>query len=38
MGEYIDIHPLMSALLPGIPLWTVDKKLHEFATSLLLSH
>ena len=35
---YIDIHLLMSALLTGIPLWTVDKKLHECATSLLSSH
>jgi hypothetical protein len=32
---YIDIHLLMSALLTAIPLWTVDKRLHELATSLL---
>jgi predicted nucleic acid-binding protein len=35
---YIDIHLLMSALLTGIPLWTVDKKLQELAASLLSSH
>jgi predicted nucleic acid-binding protein len=35
---YIDIHLLMSALLTGIPLWTVDKRLHELATSLLPPH
>lgn len=41
MGEglgYIDIHLLMSALLTGITLWTFDKRLHEFATSLLPPH
>ncbi len=32
---FIEIHLLMSALLTGIPLWTFDKRLHEFATSLL---
>jgi hypothetical protein len=35
---YIDIHLLMSALLNKIPLWTLDKRLHELATSLLPSH
>ena len=33
---YIDIHLLMSALLTGVPLWTIDKRLHE--ASLLPSH
>jgi predicted nucleic acid-binding protein len=26
---YIDVHLLASAVLTGIPLWTLDKKLHE---------
>jgi hypothetical protein len=26
---YIDLHLLASAVLTGIPLWTLDKKLHE---------
>lgn len=34
---YIDIHLLMSAMLTGIPLWTIDKRLHEVSL-LLLSH
>ncbi len=34
---YIDIHLLTSALLTGIPLWTLDKRLHEVATWLLPS-
>jgi len=32
---YIDIHLLMSALLTGIPLWTLDKRLHEVSQTLL---
>ena len=35
---YIDIHLLMSALLSGVPLWTVDKRLHEVSLKLLHSH
>jgi predicted nucleic acid-binding protein len=35
---YIDIHLMMSALLTGIPLWTIDKRLHEVAQSLLPAH
>lgn len=35
---YIDIHLLMSALLTGIPLWTLDKRLHEVSSALLSSH
>jgi|SRR5665647_763477 len=35
---YIDIHLLMSSLLSRIPLWTLDKRLHEAAQSLLLSN
>ena len=32
---YIDIHLLMSALLTGVPLWTLDRMLHETSTTLL---
>ncbi|ACM21613.1 toxin, PIN family [Geotalea daltonii FRC-32] len=32
---YIDIHLLMSALLTQVPLWTMDKRLHEVSLSLL---
>lgn len=35
---YIDIHLLMSALLTGCPLWTLDKRLREVATSILQDH
>jgi len=34
---YIDIHLLMSAMLTRIPLWTIDKRLHEVSL-ILLSH
>lgn len=35
---YIDIHLLISSLLSRIPLWTLDKRLHEAAQSLLPIH
>jgi predicted nucleic acid-binding protein len=35
---YIDIHLLMSAMLTRIPLWTIDKRLHEVSLILLPSH
>jgi predicted nucleic acid-binding protein len=35
---YIDIHLLMSALLTGILLWTLDKRLQAVAASLLRNH
>lgn len=35
---YIDIHLLMSALLTRIPLWTIDKRLHEVSLALLPKH
>jgi len=35
---YIDIHLLMSALLTGIPLWTIDKRLHEVSLTILPSN
>ncbi|KKO19506.1 MAG: hypothetical protein L3J18_07895 [Candidatus Brocadia sp.] len=31
---YIDIHLIVSAVITGIPLWTVDKKLDEIALKL----
>jgi predicted nucleic acid-binding protein len=31
---YLDLHLLVSALLTGVPLWTVDKRLHQVATAL----
>ena len=34
---YIDIHLLASAMLTGIPLWTLDKKLNEVAIKLGLA-
>jgi hypothetical protein len=35
---YIDLHLLMSAMLNRIPLWTIDKRLHEVSLILLTSH
>jgi hypothetical protein len=35
---YIDIHLLISALLTRIPLWTMDKRLHEVSLTFLPSH
>jgi predicted nucleic acid-binding protein len=35
---YIDIHLLMAALLTRIPLWTIDKGLHEVSLTLLPAH
>jgi predicted nucleic acid-binding protein len=34
---YIDIHLLASAMLTGIPLWTLDKKLNEVAIKMGLA-
>ncbi|OQZ03645.1 MAG: VapC toxin family PIN domain ribonuclease [Candidatus Brocadia sp. UTAMX1] len=31
---YIDIHLIISAIVTGIPLWTVDKKLDEISLKL----
>jgi predicted nucleic acid-binding protein len=31
---YIDVHLLASALLTGIPLWTIDRKLDQAAEAL----
>jgi len=33
---YIDMHLLAAARLTGVPLWTLDKKLHEVAKQLQL--
>ena len=35
---YIDIDLLMAALLTRIPLWTIDKRLHEVSLTLLPAH
>ena len=35
---YIDMHLLMSAMLTRVPLWTMDKGLHEVSIKLLPSH
>jgi predicted nucleic acid-binding protein len=35
---YIDIHLLASAVLTGIPLWTLDKKLKAIAIQLQIVH
>ena len=35
---YVDIHLVVSALLTGIPLWTLDKKLKQAADTLRISH
>jgi predicted nucleic acid-binding protein len=35
---HTDIHLLMSALLTGIPIWTLDKRLHEVSQALLPTH
>ena len=35
---YIDIHLLMSALLTKVPLWTIDRRLHEISLQLRLTH
>ena len=34
---YIDIHLLMSAMLTKVPLWTIDKRLHEISLQLRLT-
>lgn len=41
MGEglgYIDLHLLRSALLTKIPLWTLDKRLHDVAAGFHIAH
>jgi len=35
---YIDIHLLMSAMLTKVPLWTIDRRLHEISLQLRLTH
>lgn len=34
---YIDIHLLMSAMLTKVPLWTIDRRLHEISLQLRLT-
>lgn len=31
---YIDIHLLISSILAGMPLWTLDQRLHKLATEM----
>lgn len=35
---YIDMHLLASALLTGIPLWTLDKRLNDISSALGVSY
>ena len=35
---YIDMHLLMSAILTGVSLWTLDKRLHEMTEHLGIFH
>jgi len=35
---YIDMHLLLSASITRIPLWTLDKRLHEISLKLLPAH
>lgn len=35
---YIDMHLLVSAMLTSVPLWTLDKRLHEISRKLGLTH
>lgn len=35
---FIDIHLLVSAVLSGIPFWTLDKRLNQFAAKLRMSY
>lgn len=34
---YVDVHLLASTIMTGIPLWTLDKKLHHISTELGVS-
>jgi predicted nucleic acid-binding protein len=34
---YIDVHLLVSALITGVPLWTLDKKLNDMASDFGLA-
>lgn len=34
---YVDVHLLASALMTGVPIWTLDKRLGEASTKLRLS-
>jgi predicted nucleic acid-binding protein len=35
---YVDIHLIASAMLTGMSIWTLDKKLEKNANALLISH
>lgn len=35
---YVDIHVIASAVLTGVPIWTLDKKLEQVANRLRIGH
>jgi predicted nucleic acid-binding protein len=35
---YIDVHLITSAVLTGVPIWTLDKKLAQAADSLHINY
>ena len=35
---YVDVHLIASAILTGVPLWTLDKKLSQVANSLHIKY
>lgn len=35
---YVDVHLMASALLTGVPIWTLDKKLAQAADGLHIKH
>ena len=35
---YVDIHLIASAVLTGVPIWTLDKKLAQVANRLRIGH
>jgi predicted nucleic acid-binding protein len=36
--SYVDVHLLTSALLTGVPIWTLDKKLSQAADGLQIKY
>jgi predicted nucleic acid-binding protein len=35
---YVDVHLITSAVLTGVPVWTLDKKLAQVADSLYIKY
>ena len=35
---YVDAHLITSAILTGVPVWTLDKKLAQFADALRIKY